>query len=337
MLFDKLFLQAAEGKFAQSAALKPLSFLWSVGAGIKNWLYDRNVLPIHHLSSCVVSVGNLVAGGSGKTPLVYLLASQFAAQEQVAILSRGYLAKQSHLRLGDELTMLSKMLPQVIPFAGKDRIANGRKAIRQGARLIILDDGFQYRRLHRDFDLVIVDATNPFGFGDFIPRGLLRDPPQRLKDAHAVFVNGACSNEWIDSLRRWTKAPVIVLQPQCERFCDLNGCTVSRPTIQKVGAFCAIGQPQRFLQTLSLANVEVVNHWFLKDHEKPSLAQLEQFARKCQQLGAASLVCTHKDAVKIDFNSKILPIYYLEMQFKIISGMKDWQSLVESIRQKNNW
>ena len=329
-LKNKIILAVQEGRWRTNTALAPLSGLWSIGAFIKNGLYDRKMLPIHRLPACVVSVGGLVAGGSGKTPLVHLLAQNLSGS--MAVLSSGYHARKSNLALGDELTMLAKRLPHVRMWADSDRVASGKKAIKAGARLLLLDDGFQYRRIFRDFELVILDGAHPFGFDAFLPRGLLRDPPSRLQEADAVFVNGLFPNELRQKLSSLTKAPLIGVELQIQRVLDQQGQTMDLKGC-KVGAFCAIAQPQRFLQTLFKSEAQVVDHWFLPDHSSFDPTQLEMFAKKCQSKGAIALVCTEKDWVKLppDF-----PSLYLEMKLQIISGADDWQNLLKKIALRIN-
>lgn len=336
-LRSKLFLAAQEGLFSPYLALRPLSGLWWIASQSKNWLYDHSCLPIHRAPSYVVSVGNLVAGGTGKTPLIHRIAMECQSKGPVAILSRGYLAKKSGLPLGDELTMLSERLPDARLFADKNRVRSAKEAIKDGAKLILLDDGFQYRKLHRDLDLVVVDAANPFGYGCFLPRGLLRDSPERLKQADAVFIHGE-SSQTMEMLRSHTSAPLIGIGLKLERVLDLEGREQTFLANQKVGAFCAIGRPNRFFQSVEKTGALTVHHWVLPDHEPVDLAELTAFAKKCQQMGASCLLCTEKDAVKLrSLHLRLpIPIYYLEMQIEIISGMDEWRNLIENIRLKMN-
>ncbi len=332
----KLYLSVQEGRWSRSLCLRPLSGLWALIAHVKNSLYDRGILPIHRVPAFVISVGNLVAGGSGKTPLVHLLAQSINSLGPIAIVSRGYHAKESGLPLGDELSMLSRRLPGTLCFANPDRAAAAQEAIAQGARLVILDDGFQHRRLHRDLDLVMIDAANPFGYGAFLPRGLLRDPPSRLKQADAIFVNGNLSDQLIFDLRKWSAAPLISVSLCVQRILDLQGREKKSLAECKVGAFCAIGQPGRFFQTLKQSHVQIVDQWILPDHEKFEFSHIQTFAERCRLQGASAIVCTEKDAVKIPFDCTALPIYYLEMQLKIISGQTDWKNLIEIITSRGS-
>ena len=321
MRFLRLAVQ--EGRFAHSQLLRPLSGLWYLGATLKNWLYDRKILPIEHLSVPVVSVGAITAGGSGKTPLVHLLASTLKAAGPIAILSRGY-------RGADEAVLLQKRLPDVPVLIGKNRILMGRAAIQKGARLLILDDGFQYRSLYRDFELLTLSEKNRTGYGAFLPRGLLRDPPSRLREATTIFLHG-------DPLEE-SSVPSISVQMKMKRLLDLHGREQSDPLRKKIGAFCAIAQPHRFFGTLrETFRAELVHSWILPDHEEFPLEALSSFAAHCRNNGASALICTEKDAVKLPKDlSLALPILYLEMELEVVSGAIHWKNLIEKIVLKMN-
>ncbi len=332
-LRNSLFLAAQDGKLAEIAALRPLSALWSMGARLKNELYDRKWLPICRLPIPVVSVGSLTAGGSGKTPLVHLLSISLQPFGKVALLSRGYLAKASGLALGDEMQMLKNRIPGGLYYADKDRLAIGRKAAEEGAAIAILDDGFQHRKLHRDIELLILDPANPFGYNAFLPRGLLRDPPERLKSADAVFLNGEAE---ID-LSSYTNAPLIRVRPKIRRCVHWQSKKAVSLKDRRVGAFCAIAHPRRFLETLNHLGVSTLESWFLSDHAKPDAELLRNFAKRCKRKGAEALVCTEKDAVKLERLDLPLPIYYLEMELEIDShGQGAWDSLIDKIALKMN-
>jgi tetraacyldisaccharide 4'-kinase len=332
-LRDNLFLLAQEGKLSEMTSLRPLSALWCIGARLKNEIYERKWLPIHQLSIPVVSVGSLTAGGSGKTPLVHLLAKTLQSFGKVAMLSRGYRAKASGLALGDEMQMLKNRIPGGLFYAGKDRRASGKRAINEGAAIALLDDGFQHRKLHRDIELLILDPANPFGYGAFLPRGLLRDPPEQLKRADAVFLNGEADCD----LSAYTKAPLIRVRPKIRRCIDWQSKKSVSLKNSRVGAFCAIAHPKRFLETLRHLGVATLESWFLSDHDKPEPGMLRDFAKRCKRRGAEALVCTEKDAVKLELLELPLPIYYLEMELEIDShGQGAWDSLIEKITLKMN-
>ncbi len=331
-LFDRLFQEAGEGRFAKAAALRPLSGLWAAGALLKNELYSRKWLPIQRLEIPVVSIGGIAAGGSGKTPLVQLLAKSLKPFGEIAILSRGYRAKESGLVLGDELQMLKNRLGGSLYYAGKQRANLGKKALKDGARLALLDDGFQYRRLYRDFDLIVLEASNPYGYEAFIPRGLLRDSPKELCRADAVFLNG----EGEVDLSFLTDAPVIRVKPKIRRVLDLEAQRSVSLKGVPIGAFCAIARPKKFFTSLAETGAECLESWFLADHAKPDKTHLESFAKRCKRRGAKALVCTEKDAVKLQGIHLPLPLCYLEIDLEIVSNRGAWESLIEKIASKMN-
>lgn len=266
----------------------PLSWIYAAAVFFRNWLYDNDFLPVTRVNCVVVSVGNIVAGGMGKTPFVYMLAKRFSARK-VAILSRGYGT------VPDEAMMLAKKLPDAKVYVGKDRAILAKRAVDEGAELIILDDGLQHRRLHRDFEIILHDFTHRY----FLPRGFLRDSPHRLKGADLVLE-------------------------------DLRIVPVSPPEIrgQKMGIFCGIARPERFKKMVVDLGAEIVAEWILADHEP---ADPTAFAVKCKELGAKALICTEKDFIKLSKTSYALPVLYLEIEVQASGSL---EKLIEKIDQK---
>jgi tetraacyldisaccharide 4'-kinase len=269
--------------------LAPLSLLYAAAITLRNFLYDAGWLPITHVKPVVVSVGNIVAGGSGKTPLVHLLAKTFA-HRRVAILSRGYGP------MPDEALLLARRLPEARVVIGKDRSALARLI---GADLILLDDGFQHRKLHRDFDIVIGEQT-----GHFLPWGRLRDSPRRLR-----------KTEWVFPPQAFSLAVRRILDRHQREIPTIRGW--------KVALFCAIAKPHRFRKTVEALGAEVISETHFADHEVPDLSRLPQ---------AKAFLCTEKDFVKLPPTD--LPIYYLEMETEVVHEKEKWQKLIEKIDQK---
>lgn len=287
----------------------PLSWFWALFSSVKNLFYDFKWISSVKLSRAVVSVGNLVVGGTGKTPFVHFLAKTFA-HRKVAILSRGYGS------FADEAALLARRLPDVKVYVGKDRIASGRKAIQEGAELILLDDGFQHRKLFRDLDLVLLDSEDPFGKGHYLPWGYLRDSPKRLKQADAVFFNGR------DLFLR------------VKQIFDLRGNSISSLKQAKIALFSGIAKPAKFKKTVEDLGAQVISEWILADHAPIPLFQLNSFAKSAQQLGASALVCTEKDVVKLSPTLELpLPLFFLEMEMEIAENHKNWEKLVAKIEQ----
>lgn len=320
------------------ACLFGLSLLYRFAIALRNFAYDAKIFSSEKLSVPVISIGNVVAGGTGKTPLTHLLASALQEKTRLAILTRGYqsqIEKSGSIKqassgsgplcspqeCGDEPYFLCQKTKAAV-WVGIDRIASGQKAIEQGANCLLLDDGMQHRRLSRDFEIVVLDGTNPFFEGKFLPFGLLRDSPKRLKHADLIVVT---HSKDLAPFKR-IHAPVVAVQIEVlnkERF---------HP--RKVGIFCGIGQPSRFLQTARDLNQEIVDTLFLNDHAPLQRDQLERFAKNSLEKGAEVLLCTEKDYVKLPRDMFSLEIIPVEIGLKIIHGREHWEKLIDNILDK---
>ncbi|GAG77182.1 unnamed protein product, partial [marine sediment metagenome] len=180
--------------------LAPAAAVYAVVIRLRNFLYSRGLLKIHQASAAVISIGNITTGGTGKTPLVVWLYNEITQNSKskiqnynCAILTRGYKTTQnSKLKTQnyiDEPVILAESCPQAPVIINPDRVAGAAKAVEEfGANVLIMDDGFQHRRLARDLDIVAIDATCPFGYGKILPAGLLREPIFSLKRADAVVI-----------------------------------------------------------------------------------------------------------------------------------------------------
>lgn len=297
----------------------PLSFCWAVVSYIKNALYDFGFFKAEKVSCPVVSVGNLVAGGSGKTPFVHLLAKRLE-NRRIAILSRPY---GKNL---DEPLLLQRRLKNARVYVGKDRVALAKRAAQEGAELIILDDGFQYRKLFRDLDLVMLSASDPYGKGHFLPWGFLRDSPNRLKKADAIFVTGEGEASKLASIGLTVRVDEI-LGSDGKIFKDGQGMNAA--------IFSGIAKPHLFKKTVESFGAKVVKEWILADHEKPELKKLQEFAEKSHMAGAKAIFCTEKDIVKWgSFPPLALPLYYLKISLQVVRGEDEWEKLIAKIEEK---
>ncbi|MBX7066282.1 MAG: tetraacyldisaccharide 4'-kinase [Parachlamydiales bacterium] len=267
--------------------LAPISWIYAALVFIRNQLYDWKLLSITRVPCTVVSVGNIVAGGTGKTPFIIKLASSFP-HRKVAILSRGY-------GTSDEPMMMAKRLPSVKVFVGKNR-AKLAAEVAKNFDLILLDDGFQHRKLFRDFDIVLTRPEK-----HYLPWGFLRDSPRRLRQADAVFSN-------------------LKLKPL--RILDLQGREISSIAGWEVVLFCGIAKPDRFKKTVEEMGAKIVAQKIFADHAQIDLDKLPK---------GDAYICTEKDAVKIPPTN--LPIVYLEMEMQV-SQSELYEKLVEKIDQK---
>jgi len=337
--FRKMILEKKRG----ISFLFFLSLFWRIGAFIKNRLYDWRVLKAKKVESLVVSIGSIVAGGTGKTPLLLHLLSD--VKKRVAVLSRGYQSKAekknviaasgsgplfSARQIGDEPFLISKKVPESFVFVGRDRALSARKAVREKLEVLILDDGFQHRRLHRDIDIVTLNAYDLFGQGHFLPRGFLRDSPKRLKEADLIVVN-SFHRDVIPLIRKYSASPIVGVQKKITHFEQLDGKVARAP--KKCGVFCGIANPEKFKSLLEEMGVNIVLKLFFEDHGKFGERDLKNLYRQVRKKEGECIVCTEKDAVKLD--SK-LPILVAVSKLLITYGQADWDLLIEKIGSIND-
>lgn len=320
----------------------------------RNWLFDQGWFRCYHPPvPMVMSVGNLVCGGTGKTPVTLMLAQELGKEFQVAILLRGYRSRAEKLSTpvtlskgkgpmhsaifcGDESFLLSQNLPNVFVFVGKDRRTSSNMAAKAGAQLILLDDGMQHRKLARDVEVVVLDGKNPFGSGHLLPRGLLREGIESLSRSDLVIVNHAQDTKHLKQrIAQYTAAPIVSTRVEVSQILDLQNGTIPSLQNKKVGVFCGIGKPENFLDTVRDQGADIVNNYFLPDHEPFETDLLDKFAKKCRVLGAEYLVCTEKDKVKLEENISVsLPITWLKMQLHIVEGHEHWKVFIEQAKAK---
>jgi len=325
------------------ALLAPLGAVWGGVMSTRNLAYGRGILPSHRSPVPVVCIGNLTLGGTGKTPLVAWVARLLTAGgRRPAIVSRGYGAARG--TRSDEAAELALLLPGVPHVADRDRVAAARTAAASGADVVILDDGFQHRRLRRDLDIVAIDATDPFGCGHVFPRGLLREPLAGLARADAAILTrasglaparraairaglaAACGNRMP---RVWAVAShaAVALRDAAGNRDDLASLA-GRP----VAAFAGIGNPAAFRDTLHSLGAEVVGFRPFADHHAYTQRDLEDLVAWGATLGATALVTTLKDMVKLPAaDPRRLPLLALEIAIVIEEGEEDLRRLLHPI------
>ena len=292
------------------AGLWPLSLLYGLVTERRNAAYDRGAAATHRLDVPVVSVGNLTVGGTGKTPLVvWLVERALAAGRRPGVLARGY-GRAKGAALNDEGMLLAGRFPGLPQVQDPDRVAGGRRLLARGdVDVVILDDGFQHRRLARDTDLVCVDARAPFANGLLLPAGDLRERTRGLARASAVVLTraGAVGDaERRSSIARVRAAagrdlPVFVTD---HRPFDLGviGSSEIRPLSelsgQRVHLLSAIAKPAAFESMARALGAEIVAHHVRRDHHVHAPAEVAR-VRARADADRALLVVTEKDAVKL--------------------------------------
>jgi tetraacyldisaccharide 4'-kinase len=282
---------------------------WPYGIGVwwRNRAFDRG-RPVFRAAVPVVSVGNLTLGGTGKTPCVEWVARYFREREvRVAILSRGYGAEAAR---NDEAMVLEENLPDVPHLQGADRSALAETAVDElEAELLVLDDGFQHRRLHRDLDIVLIDATCPPTCDHLFPRGTLREPASGLRRAGAIVLT-RCDQvppEVVDAIRawlaqRWPQTPVATTEHRPTELVSADGAIAPVESLSGavVGGFCGIGNPAGFRRTLEALGATIADFLAFPDHHPYALCDVEALARWAEALPASAVIATtQKDWVKL--------------------------------------
>jgi tetraacyldisaccharide 4'-kinase len=339
--YHDLIRGSRQGVFGSAArlALQAAALFYAAGVQLRNRGFDWRLLPIHRASVPVVSIGNLTAGGTGKTPMVAAVADWFTSRNRrPVILSRGYRALENSLN--DEKLVLDQLCPNVPHLQSPDRVKSARDACEvHGAQLLILDDGFQHRRLARDVDIVLIDALDPWGAGHLLPRGLLREPKAALERADLVVLTRAdqCAPATKARLlseieRAWRGgAPVeAVFNPV--GLVDAAGESAAIQSISgNIAAFCGIGNPDGFRETLRGAGFDgrLLDFRAFPDHHHYASNDLADLAQWATSLRAEALITTQKDLVKIlQTHLGGLPLWALTIRAQITVGQEKLDALL---------
>ena len=316
-----------------------------------------------------MSIGNLTVGGTGKTPLVEMLARALTEHgRRVAILSRGYKSAPRPLALrlwdrlqgknavflprvvsdgssllldsrvaGDEPFMLATNLKGVVVLVDRDRVKAALHAVQKfGVDTILLDDGYQYLRLRRTYEVALVDRTAPFGNGFLLPRGTLREPPKNLERATHVFItksNASDNADLIQEIRRHNRVADII---ECtHRPLHLRNFSTGEIVPleflrgRKVGALCAIATPASFEAGLRSLGAEVALSKSYTDHHRYTTREVESFILRCEKRDIDAVITTEKDAVRFPLlQNPEVPVYYLRMEIEILRGHQFYEDLI---------
>lgn len=326
---------------ARGEARGPLAVVWCCGLAPASWLYAGAMAIRRRAYGCglvrvsavpvpVISVGNVTAGGTGKTPFVEWLARELVAMgRRPAIVSRGYGAGDE--TTNDEHRVLAANLAGVPHVLDAQRPRGAAAAVdKYGADCIILDDGFQHLALARDLDIVLVDASQPFGNGMVLPAGVLREPVQQVARGHVLVltrVDGVAS----------ARLAEIAAQAGWPADRPLAHC-VHRPVSldpldpgeslgpewlrgRRLYWFCGIGNPRSFVATLGRAGAHVAGGRAFHDHYCYDSADLAALAREADALGVDAIVTTQKDQVKITGRHEwTRPAYALRVALDVVEG-----------------
>lgn len=324
-----------------ASLLRPLEALYRCVSGARAVLYDRGWLPVERLDTPVVCIGNLTVGGTGKTPMVAWVCRWFLERgRRPGLLSRGYGARGD---VNDEALLLERLLPGVPHVQNPDRAAGGRELEGSGVDVIVMDDGFQHRRLFRDLDCVLVDATRPWGLPSLddedlglralLPRGFLREAPEALGRAHAVVLTRTdqVAPERVerieDELLRLAPGTAVIHARHGIRCLTRDDGVQESPDAlagRPVVLCSGIGNPSAFEATVRGLGAEVLEHRRFADHHPYTPEDLSGLAGE-----GRILLTTAKDAVKLE-PLGIRP-WVLEVEMAFERGEAVLQALLEAL------
>ena len=348
-----------------AACIKILLTIISAGyiviINLRNFLYSRKLLKTHKVNAVVISIGNITTGGTGKTPLVIWLCD-FLRENNIepAVLTRGYKTGKKESGI-DEPAVILQNCPKIKVIVNPNRATGARLAIEKfGSKVLILDDGFQHRRLARDIDIVTIDATEPFGFGKILPAGLLREPVSSLKRADAVVLTrcnltGQQKLEEIETQLRKIKGNFIIAKTIHKPISLVFGDGKEKPSEYLAGkrifAFCGIGNPESFFKTAENIGAKITGKETFDDHHIYSQEDIERICKRASDSKAELIITTEKDWTKIaclnipasptDFDSvssrraahqggkENNKIVYMKIKIHFIEGVEELTDLIE--------
>lgn len=310
--------------------LRPLTFFYQVGSRIKNFLFDRKLWKIGRTSLPVISVGNLAFGGSEKTPLVMHLLSFFIEHNlKPALITRGYkgrweksggvLSNGKNIygtwqEAGDEPFMVSRNFPQVGIFVGRNRLNSCEKAKHAGFTLVLLDDGFQHRKLHRDLDIILFDPGE---------RIALRESLSSLRRADIILVKKNNRSHAKSQIRHHSpKAKVFsysTINKGFFAFPDGNPILTERLRGKRFLAICGIARPERFFSLLEKEGLKPLLSLTFPDHHSYPLSTRKKIITSFQREKADAVLTTEKDVFKLGDlqNTGQIPVYYNKIDLQV--------------------
>lgn len=349
--------------------LYTLSRIFRVIVKVRVFLYKSNVKKAKNFGCAIISVGNITVGGTGKTPVVEMLAKILHEEKRkVAILTRGYKSRskqpwwnrlnparwgKSEIKVvstgqgpllgvrqaGDEAFMLANNLSGVSIYSCKNRVYSASYALEKGgADTIILDDGFQYLRLGRKLDIVLIDSVNPFGNGNLLPRGVLREPVKHLQRAQCFFLTKAnrTSTGELKKLLFKIRPDAVVVEcahvPQhvVDAFSG-NQKNLDFLMGKKVYVFSAIASPKGFEDSVNELGAQIAGVERFVDHHNFSDRELRHIVKRAARSGASMILTTEKDAVRLPKIKKNIPIYYLRVKIEIINGKESFNDMLSRV------
>ena len=329
----------------------PFSFVFFVLMSIRRIFFKKNYFKSTSLEVPVISIGNISLGGTGKTPFIIWLIKKIKAQGlNPAVISRGYGGLNSSLTVvsdgkgnvlssppaSDESVMLSRLFPDVPIVTGTNRILSGEKVTSEfNADVVLIDDGFQYLKLKRNFDFLLFHGNNPFGNGRVFPSGILRESISCSKYADAFLVTGKNKEEGARQVADLNLSiPIFKGELVVDNiFCPEKKSNIALEDIKKSDglAFSGIGNPDSFDHILENSGLSIIEHLKFSDHAPYNERFFSKISRKIQELNPDYVITTEKDIVKLDTWKFEIPLLVLRVGMKIHDPDSLWKLILKKI------
>ena len=352
-LLSELFLiyKKIKNNFFIKLLLSTGSIFYFLAYQTRLLFYKLSFLKTTKVSSIVISIGNITCGGTGKTPLTIEIAKYLINKGfKVAILSRGYKRKFTDTKSkgnvlvsdgeeiltddeqsGDEPYLIAKNVPKAIVLSGRDRIQTAQSAIKLGANILILDDGFQYLKLHRDENILILDEENPYDNGYLLPAGELRELPDSIKRATAIVLSNSKNitlrTETLNKIKRYiTGKPIIEMSYRIKNLKGMNIVKTINPAEikdKKIIAFSGIGNPKSFSDSLTETGLDIIEHIIFSDHNNYEFGDISRIINIAKKHNIENIVTTEKDAVKTKYLCEGAPVTFWHSVLEVCWNTSD--------------
>ncbi len=326
-----------------------LGFIFNLITTFRNYLYDKYILRINRVKDLrVVCVGNITVGGTGKTPAVQYFAEKYKSLGyNVAVVSRGYKGKRKKdpflvrdnktifgttKEAGDEayLHSLKLKIPVIVSRNRFEGCLMAKRVL--DADLVILDDGFQHRKLWRDKNIVLIDATNPFGYEKLLPDGTLRESVKGLNRADEIIIT---KSDLVDDLalanikERLTvyNKPISMATHGPTKLYGYNGKDMKLDKVKdkNVLIFSALANPHQFEETIKKLNPKEISTIEFSDHHEFNKRDIDKIIAKSNDINADMVICTEKDFVKLKDIYEIPKLHVLAIEFNILEDNICWK------------
>jgi len=341
----------------KDSLLWPLTVPYGAIARLRSRAYRASIFKQQRLPGNVISVGNLTTGGTGKTPMVIWIAERLAAEgKSVGILTRGYRGETASkpdstntnaqakpagpTSTSDEVQLMQARLGDRVKVGvGADRFARGQDLANRGVNWFVLDDGFQHLQLARDADIVMIDATNPFGGGHLLPAGRLREPKTALARADVIVVTRSSHSPALESaVHRETNASIFYAQAELDSVYSPSSAPLDghEAREQDLFAFCGIGNPAAFVADLRAWGFRIVGHKFFPDHHRYTAANIREIESEARAVGASGLICTEKDRFNFPCSSAAMDLWVCAISLRVEREQDFWRAMMVAIESRKS-